>query len=335
MSLKDLAFSNLYLSESVDLSYLVANDKAMIAESSLSDVARQQAREVFNICMERFSQCGRLKPDFGLVFDGMPFRVAALQTQNGDMFMLRRLSEKIHTLAELKFPDIYIPNLVAPKMHGLVLVAGSMNDGKSTTISAIIHELLSRHGGVAVTIEDPIEIPLEGRHGNGVCYQTEIETGGSFAPAVRTVMRSAADIIMIGEIRDDDTATEALAAGVNGHLVIASIHAEDISKTVMRMKALVAGRYPGSAADSLLASGLYAIVHQHLNRQPNSPPRLEAIALIVAKSIAAQALIRRGAHEMLISEIQQQQAALVMEAAQRRQSEQRLSQQTQQAAANG
>lgn len=330
--LKDYQFSNLYLSESVDLSYLVGSDKAMHRETSLSGEAQGQTREIFSLCRSRYDKLSRAKPDFGLVFDKMPFRVAALQTQNGDMFMLRRLDEKIHTLSELKFPDIYIPNLTAPRMQGLILVAGSMNDGKSTTIAAIIHELLTLHGGVAVTIEDPIETPLEGRHGHGVCYQTEIEMGGTFAPAVRSVMRSAADIIMIGEIRDDDTAIETLAAGVNGHTVIASIHAENIPKTVVRMKALVARRYPDTSADALLSSGLYAIVHQRLNRQPNAPLRLEAEALIIAKSVSAQALIRRGSHEMLVSEIQQQQAALVMEAAHRRQT---LSARQPQAAVNG
>lgn len=259
--------------------------------------------------------------DFKIDYDGVSYRVATMRAMGGTVFVLRRMVSEIASFETLRFPAVYIPPLVVERMSGLFLIAGAMNSGKTTTAGTLIAERLRRYGGIAVTAEDPVELPLEGQHGQGVCFQTAVsrETGG-FAESCRSLVRWGARIIYLGEIRDGETAVEALRAGVNGHLVVSTLHAEDVQTALRRIHSMASETFDAASAQDLLADGLAGIVHQRL---VGDPRKLEIEMLMLndadgqQMSHSARAMIRDGKFERLASEIRLQQAKLIQAGAMR------------------
>ncbi|MDA0629118.1 ATPase, T2SS/T4P/T4SS family, partial [Acinetobacter baumannii] len=139
------------------------------------------------------------------------------------VFVLRRFPAKVPTFESLNLHNGYVSKLMQQRLSGLIVIAGPFGAGKTTTASALIAARLSKFGGVAITIEDPPEMPLEGKHGEGVCYQTWADRGG-FGDATRKMARFAPSIIFLGEVRDAETAAEALRASINGRLVVCTAH---------------------------------------------------------------------------------------------------------------
>jgi general secretion pathway protein E len=139
--------------------------------------------------------------------------------------------------------------------HGLILVTGPTGSGKSTTLYSALLELDTREKN-AVTLEDPIEYQLEG------ISQTQInlKKGMTFAGGLRSVLRQDPDIIMVGEIRDSETAMMAVQAALTGHLVFSTLHTNDAASAVTRMMDLGIEPY-------LLASSLVSVLAQRLVRR--------------------------------------------------------------------
>ncbi len=139
--------------------------------------------------------------------------------------------------------------------HGLILVTGPTGSGKSTTLYSVLQELDTRERN-AVTLEDPIEYQLEG------ISQTQInlKKGMTFANGLRSVLRQDPDIIMVGEIRDAETAMMAVQAALTGHLVFSTLHTNDSASAVTRMMDLGIEPY-------LLASSLVSVLVQRLVRR--------------------------------------------------------------------
>jgi twitching motility protein PilT len=249
--------------------------------------------------------------EFRLIYDDVGYRVAVMETMHGPVYVLRKIEKEIYTLEELGIPKIYHGRLLQKPLAGLFIVVGVMNSGKTTTASSIISERLNKHGGVAVTAEDPVEVPLEGLHGTGICFQTHAsrEKGG-YAESCRGLVRWGAEIIYLGEIRDADTAIEALRAGVNGHLVVSTLHAEDIQTALRRIHALTVERFDPVAGYSLMSDGMCGIMKQRL---VGNPRRLEAELFMVHENMSARNIIRQGNFERLSSEIEMQKLRLLRE----------------------
>lgn len=166
-------------------------------------------------------------------------------------------------------------------------------------------------GGVAVCIEDPPEMPLEGKRGDGVIYQRWVEQGG-FAQECRQAARWAPSIIFVGEVRDAETATEALRASINGRLVVCTIHSDGARTAVDRLYSLANG-VAGSSDDvaNLMAIGLAAIVHQRLEGEPKRPV-IEFLWLRGEDAIGAQNTIRQKKFNQLDNEILLQRNKIMM-----------------------
>lgn len=155
---------------------------------------------------------------------------------------------------------------------GLVLLAAVTGQGKSTTLAATVKSRLQRYAGFALTIEDPIELPLHGVHGDGTCVQTEIEQGidttEAYARAMRRAMRSFPAIpntmMVLGEVRDAVTATDALRAAINGHLVLTTVHADSIEAGLKRLEVYASQSLGSRAALDLIASATRVVIHQEL-----------------------------------------------------------------------
>ena len=200
-------------------------------------------------------------------------------TVNHGLLALRRHPTECPRLEDLSLPQYWRDLLMQPRLlkGGLVLIAAVTGQGKSTTIAGMVRSRLERYAGFCRTIEDPPERPLHGTHGQGICIQTPVlasDGRAGFAEALRSALRSfpalpsGGTICVVGEVRDAETASVLLQAAVNGHLVITTVHANDINTACSRMASLASGAMPEAMARELLAAGLIYGIHQSLTFDP-------------------------------------------------------------------
>ena len=202
-----------------------------------------------NIAEKRLPQDGRATVQLGdRVVD---LRIASLPTSHSERIVIRLLdkSARLYTLEELGMSQRTLTRWreLIGLDHGLILVTGPTGSGKSTTLYSALQEINSKELNV-LTLEDPIEYQLDG------ISQSQIneKKGMTFAAGMRSVLRQDPDIIMVGEIRDRDTATMAIQASLTGHLVFSTLHTNDAASAVTRLLDL--GVEPYLVASSLVAS---------------------------------------------------------------------------------
>lgn len=210
-----------------------------------------------NITESRLPQDGAIKATLNNT--NLDLRVSVIPTSEGEKVVVRILdySMSLHGLEHLGFSEsnyrkvlkmIGVPN-------GIVLVTGATGTGKSTTVYSILQRLNKEETNI-ITVEDPIEMDIEGISQ----IQTNSEIGLTFATALRSILRQDPNIIMIGEIRDTETAKIAVRASITGHLVLSTLHTNDSLNTIERLLDMEVERY-------LLASSLTGIVSQKLARR--------------------------------------------------------------------
>ncbi len=194
----------------------------------------------------------------------LDIRVSALPTPFGETFVLRLLTGG----TMIKLEDLgFLPEQIATiraatsKPNGLILNTGPTGSGKSTTLYAILSEL-NKPGVKIITIEDPIEYRIKG------VQQTQIdpERGYGFAEALKSVVRQDPDIIMVGEIRDAETATTAVQAALTGHLVLSTLHTNSASGAIPRLLDMGVKTY-------LLSGVINLIIAQRLLRRLAHPDK--------------------------------------------------------------
>jgi type IV pilus assembly protein PilB len=209
-----------------------------------------------DIANRRIPQDGRisLKLDRRLI----DLRVASLPTAYGEKMTLRLLdrSSQIITLSELGFPDSQLKlfRKMITKPHGCVLVTGPTGSGKTTTLYAGLTELNSVEKHI-ITVEDPIEYRLAGINQ----VQINPQAGLTFASGLKSILRNDPDIIMIGEIRDHETARIAIESALTGHLVLSTLHTNDAAGAITRLGDMGIESY-------LTASSVIAVLAQRLVR---------------------------------------------------------------------
>jgi len=181
--------------------------------------------------LEGFNEAGDL--DIAYQDEDLPrFRVNAFRQRGEISFAFRVIPKTVPTFADLNLP----PGVarLAEEHRGLVLVTGATGSGKTTTLAAVIDHMNRTRSQHIVTIEDPIEI-LHPDHG---CIVNQREVGldtASFGQALRRALRQDPDVILIGELRDAETAQTALQAAESGHLVLSTMHTVDAAETIGRM----------------------------------------------------------------------------------------------------
>ena len=207
-----------------------------------------------NITESRVPQDGAIK----MQVDGkdLDLRVSTLPIVYGEKIVIRLLdySETLSKLDALGFSDTNLEKVMKAinKPNGIILVTGATGTGKSTTVYAILQHLntISRN---IITVEDPVEMKISGV--NQVQVMSEI--GLTFASALRSILRQDPNVIMIGEIRDNETARIAVRASITGHLVLSTVHTNNSLTTIERLVDMDVERY-------LLGSALEAIISQRL-----------------------------------------------------------------------
>ncbi len=219
-------------------------------------ISRIKIMADMNIAEKRIPQDGRLTVSHGT--KTMDLRVATLPTVWGEKIVMRVLdnSNTRLSLDDLGFSESNFQRFRASysKPYGMILVTGPTGSGKSTTLYATLNILNQPHVNV-ITVEDPVEYRLAGINQ----VQTNPKAGLTFASALRSILRSDPDIVLIGEIRDHETANIAVEASLTGHLVLSTLHTNDAPSALTRLVEM--GIEP-----FLVSSSLDCVVAQRLCR---------------------------------------------------------------------
>lgn len=210
-----------------------------------------------NIMETRLPQDGAIKSKIGNRL--LDLRVSSLPTNNGEKVVIRILdySKSLQGLETLGFSEdnLKVIDKMCKIPNGIILVTGATGTGKSTTVYSILQKMNTEDVNI-ITVEDPIEMDIAGI--NQVQVQSEI--GLTFANVLRSILRQDPNIIMIGEIRDDETARIAVRASITGHIVLSTIHTNNSLNTIERLTDMDVERY-------LLGSALTGIISQRLARK--------------------------------------------------------------------
>ena len=260
-------------------------------EAVLARVAEQAPAK-----LQVFHETGEL--DVAYTSPELPrFRVNGFRQRGSISFAFRVIPKEVPS-----FDDLGLPNGVrrlAEEHRGLVLVTGATGSGKTTTLAAVIDHINRSRRQHIVTIEDPIEI-LHADHG---CIVNQREVGldtESFLAAIRRVLRQDPDVILIGELRDAETAETALKAAESGHLVFSTMHTIDAAETIGRMVEF----FPAVKQDqirSILAGVLRGVISQRLLPKQTGG-RVAAVEVMVNNSRISD-LIRESKTEEITDAI--------------------------------
>lgn len=208
-----------------------------------------------NIAEHRLPQDGKIKIKVGI--SEYDLRVSVLPTPFGESVSIRILSRKPYTLEELGFfdEDLKLINKLITQPYGMILVTGPTGSGKTTTLYACLNKINSKEKNI-ITIEDPIEYQIKGITQMQVLPKIDF----TFANALRSMLRHDPDIIMVGEIRDLETAELAIRTALTGHLVFSTLHTNDTVGAITRLVDMKIEPY-------LITSALQAIIAQRLVRK--------------------------------------------------------------------
>jgi twitching motility protein PilT len=248
--------------------------------------------------LEAFKQHGDL--DIAYQDDDLPrFRVNAFRQRGHTSVALRVIPKKVPTFEALHLPEGV--RRLADEHRGLVLVTGATGSGKTTTLAAMIDHINRSRQQHIVTIEDPIEI----LHSDHSCIVNQREIGldtTDFMQALRRALRQDPDVILIGELRDAETAQTALQAAESGHLVLSTMHTVDAAETVGRMvEFFPEGKH--QMIRSVMAGVLSGIISQRLLPRINGG-RVAAVEVMVTNSRIAD-LIRENKPESITDAIEE------------------------------
>jgi twitching motility protein PilT len=209
--------------------------------------------------LEEFDQDHEV--DFSYEIEGVArYRINAFLQRGTTSLVCRAIPHKISTIEELALPDVV--RELAEEERGIVLLTGTTGSGKSTTLAAMIDHMNNTMSKHIVTIEDPIEFV----HQDKRCAINQREVGmdtASFKRALRRVLRQDPDVILVGEMRDEETVQTALSAAETGHLVLSTIHTVDATESINRMLDFFPP-HQHQQARSMIAGTVKGVISQRL-----------------------------------------------------------------------
>lgn len=245
-------------------------------------------------------------------YEDMVFRGSRRDTVDGEWHFLRRaIQGELPPLDQLGYHPMHVETLMNPKfVRGGLLLIGEPGSGKTTTASAWIAARLRAYGGLAITLENPPELPLHGKHGSGMCVQVPVDDG-DYAQACAQVLRDgAANIVMMGEILEPNAAIQYLRTGLIGKIAVSTVHGPNLSLGLERLADMVTSTSYGDrkGAFSLLADALVLVVHQRLEPKPDGGSRLRVEMLQMTQE--ARSMVRDQNLSGLVNEVKKQSAMM-------------------------
>jgi len=241
-------------------------DTAATLQAMLGDPAKLEEFEAEN------------EVDFSYAVEGLGrFRVNAFMQRGSISIVMRAIPVKIKSVEELALPPVI--SRLAEEERGIILLTGTTGSGKSTTLAAMLDHMNRTMRKHIVTIEDPIEF----LHRDRQCVINQREVGmdtASFKRALRRVLRQDPDIILVGEMRDEETVHTALSAAETGHLVLSTLHTVDAPEAINRIIDFFPP-HQQQQARAMIAGTLKGIVSQRLVRTPDGSGRVACCEIMV------------------------------------------------------
>lgn len=269
-------------------------DDTVITEQRLHDFLQQLLP---GYLQQRLAEYGEVDASF--TGDcGERCRLNVYQQNGAYALAIRLLAEAIPGCEALGLPESV--QRLAELKQGLVLAAGATGSGKSTTLAALVERINQTQSVHILTLEDPIEYVYP--QGKALISQREIGCDTrSFASGLRSALRQDPDVILVGELRDAETMAIALTAAETGHLVLATLHTQDVESSVSRILDALPERQQQVRAQ--LAQSLQAVVCQKLLLRADGAGRVAAFEVLIATD-ALRSLIREGKTHQLASYVQ-------------------------------
>src|SRR5512132_1825148 len=259
----------------LDWPRLGPEDTLDMAFSMMSNRQKQKLKEVYEV-------------DIAYSVKGLGrFRANIFQQRGTVSIVLRVIPDQSKNTASLGLPPVI--DRIAEERRGLILVTGATGSGKSTTLAAMIDRINTTRSGHIVTIEDPIEFLHRDKKAFVTQREVDVDTR-SFAEALRGALRQDPDVILVGEMRDDETIETALTAAETGHLVLSTLHTLDATETVMR----IVSSFPAHQQKSVriqLAGILKALVSMRLVRAAKGAGRVPAVEVMVSTALIRDYII--------------------------------------------
>lgn len=289
----DVKFSDLYITPDKTCYIWGGKKHSGLVVANFMDLA-----EFTQFVIDKFDG---LNSSYSLQYKGRNYRIERTIALEGEQYCVRKMPTSIPDLERLGFSKGVFKQLCSlATRNGLILFSGATGAGKSTSCAALLKKYLQVEGGYAFTIEDPIEMPLDGiyktQYGDiGLCKQTT-PPGGLWEEGLKSALRSKPKYIYLGEIRSPEAAVELLRAATSGHLVLSTIHANNVGDAINSL-----AKYAASSGISedmsyeLMANGLLGCVYQSLE---GSPRRLKTETIFtnpeINKGCAVRGMLRTG-----------------------------------------
>ena len=243
---------------------------------------------------QRFKETSEADIAYGVSGLGR-FRANIFQQRGTVGMVLRVIPDKVRGIAELGLPPVV--ERIADEQRGLVLVTGTTGSGKSTTLAAIIDHINATRNCRIVTIEDPIEFLHRDRRAFITQREIDVDTR-SFAEALRGALRQDPDVILVGEMRDQETVETALTAAETGHLVLSTLHTLDATETVRRIVSSFQPHLQKSVRLQL-AGILRAVVSMRLVRAADGAGRVPAVEVMVSTGLVRDYVVNEEKTSLL------------------------------------
>lgn len=255
-SLNEVDFIDLYLGEDY------AEIKGLVGESgfliSVPESLQEDAQRLKTHCLNSHRESGR--SEFSLFHGDRLYRATVNKgIRGGADLVLRQTPASIRPFASVPLSTALRKSVELPSAAGLVLIAGGMGAGKTTSAASILSHRIAVTGTLGVSIEDPAETLLQGRHGDGRCIQLEVRENEGYDGAVRKAYRMGAGAFLLGEIRDSATAHEVLRASLS-MFVVSTITGSSWKEALERYAMFCETIIPNAKAN--IASTLYILAHQ-------------------------------------------------------------------------
>nr|WP_250807641.1 ATPase, T2SS/T4P/T4SS family [Neorhizobium tomejilense] len=281
---------------------------------NINDAYIEDINDLRLVCINK----GQRENEFFVDHDGVRYRVSVINDLDGTWYALRKSKTVIPPINSLGFPRPVVTHLAKlASRKGLIILAGATGQGKTTTAYSILNAYLHSFGNIAVTIEDPPEMMLNGPRGKfGHCFQLKLDTDESFGEALERSMRYTPKYILMGEIRRAHDASQALRAAISGHLVLTTIHAGNVIEAINSLLTLTARADDNVGfAREQLANGLAGVIHQTLltQRDPRTGKSRKALKtemLFVGDDPGIRSMIREGDTNQLVTYIAQQKSKI-------------------------
>ncbi|PKC36296.1 conjugal transfer protein [Pantoea ananatis 15320] len=266
-ALNEVDFIDLYLGEDyAEIKGLVGESRFLttVPESLMDDVQRLKAQ-----CLNSHRESGR--SEFSLFHGDRLYRATVNKDLRGQQdLVLRQTPAGVRPFNSIPLSTPLRRSVELPSAAGLILIAGDMGSGKTTTAASILSRRIAVTGTLGVSIEDPVEALLQGRHGDGRCIQLEVRENEGYASAVRKAYRMGAGAFFLGEIRDAATAHEVLRASLS-MFVVSTIHGSSWKEALERYAMFCEAISPSAKAN--IASTLYVLAHQTMRTNPANNSR--------------------------------------------------------------